>query len=179
MFLGCPLQGTRAGNAAQWHTMISGILRKHPSRTLLQDLNGSTKALFDTTHYFAKMIKTAPMQMMTACFWETQRTQILKGVPPARLLKRVLKTLDNTKAIVREAFSPVEKQLAETSGTQLVVEDSATITGNDKWPLDASHVMMNKFFGPSDANFHLVGSVIRKMVEKAHEIALNQREGTH
>ena len=45
-------------------------------------------------------------------------------------------------------------------------------------PLDASHSMMNKFHGPSDANFGLVSSAIKEMVETALKIALSQREGT-
>ena len=57
-------------------------------------------------------------------------------------------------------------------------EDSACLFGRPKQLLDAPHSIMNKFFGPNDANFGLVGTAIRKMVEKAHEIALNQREGT-
>ena len=43
-------------------------------------------------------------------------------------------------------------------------------------PLDAPHSMMNKFHGPDDANFGLVSSVIKEMVEKACEIALTQRQ---
>ena len=39
--------------------------------------------------------------------------------------------------------------------------------------------MMNKFHGPNDANFGLVSSAIKKIVEIAPEIALNQREGTY
>ena len=43
--------------------------------------------------------------------------------------------------------------------------------------LDASHTMLNKFYGPSDANFGLVSNAIKMMVEKAKSIALKQREG--
>ena len=43
--------------------------------------------------------------------------------------------------------------------------------------LDAPHSMMNKFSGPNDANFGLVGNAIRKMVEEANRIAVSQREG--
>ena len=39
--------------------------------------------------------------------------------------------------------------------------------------------MMNKFHGPSDANFGLVSSAIKKMVGVAPKIALNQREGIY
>ena len=107
VFLGSPLQGTRAGNAAQWHAMISGILGRHPSETLLQDLDGSTRALRETTHNFANMIRKPPMQMMTICFWETQKSQVLKAVLPARLPKLALKTLNSTKVIVRDPFASI------------------------------------------------------------------------
>ena len=82
--------------------MISGILGRHPSETLLQDLDGSTRALRQTTHNFAKMIRTPPMQMMTISFWETQKSQVLKAVLPARLLKLAPETLNSTKIIVRD-----------------------------------------------------------------------------
>lgn len=39
--------------------------------------------------------------------------------------------------------------------------------------------MMNKFSGPDDANFGLVRNAVKKMVEKAKEIAVSQREGIY
>lgn len=45
--------------------------------------------------------------------------------------------------------------------------------------LDAPHSMMNKFDGPSNANFLAVSNVIRDMVEKAKTIAVSQQEGIH
>ena len=44
--------------------------------------------------------------------------------------------------------------------------------------LDAPHAKMNKFFGPSDANFGLVSNTIKKMVEQAKTIAISQQQGT-
>ena len=61
---------------------------------------------------------------------------------------------------------------------QLVEQDSATILGQDNAALDATHSMTNKFDGPGDANFGLVGGTIKKMVGVALDIALSQREGT-
>ena len=107
MFLGCPLQGTRAGKAAQWHVMISGILGKYPSQTLLEDLDGSRKALRETTDHFVSMIKTPPMQIRTMCFWETRRSQVLKAVIPHYLPRRVLRRINRTEIIVRDTFASV------------------------------------------------------------------------
>ena len=45
--------------------------------------------------------------------------------------------------------------------------------------LDASHSMMNKFGGPSDANFGLVSDTIKEMAGKAKSIAASQREGIY
>ena len=56
-------------------------------------------------------------------------------------------------------------------------EDSACLFGRPKQILDAPHSMMNKFFGPSDANFLLVGNTIKFMVDEAKIIADSQREG--
>lgn len=62
---------------------------------------------------------------------------------------------------------------------QLVEEDSAVILGRGSMPLDAPHSMMNKFDGPSDANFCLVSSEIRQIVKEAKRIAVSQREGIY
>ena len=86
VFLGSPLQGTKAGKAAQWQAMLGGILNKGPSRTLLQDLDGSTRALRETSEKFVRMVTTPPMQTMTMCFWESHKTQVLKAVLPATTL---------------------------------------------------------------------------------------------
>ena len=45
--------------------------------------------------------------------------------------------------------------------------------------LDAPHSMMNKFFGPSDANFILVSDTVKEMVKEAREIVVSQRQGIH
>ena len=83
VFLGSPLQGTKAAKAAQWRAMLAGILNKQPSRTLLEDLDGSTRELRKTSERFVRMVTTPPMQTMTMCFWESQRTQVLRAVLPA------------------------------------------------------------------------------------------------
>ena len=57
-------------------------------------------------------------------------------------------------------------------------EESACLFGHPKQMLDAPHVMMNKFFGPSDANFGLVSNAIKTMVEQAKTIAFSQQQGT-
>ena len=101
VFLACPLQGTRAGSAAQWNAMISGIFRRDPSRTLLEDLDGSRKALRDTTDRFVKMINTAPMRMKTMCFWETRPSQVLKAVLPPYLTEH----FNSTRMIVRNPYA--------------------------------------------------------------------------
>ena len=160
--------------------MISGILGRHPSKTLLEDLDGSRKSLSRTTHLFANMIQKPPMQMMTMCFWESQPSQVLKAILPARFAKGVLKISKHTKMIVRDPLGPPFRTLIfDVDGTQLVEEDSATMTGYEKCSLDAPHSMMNKFHGPSDANFRLVSSAIKKMVGTAPKIALSQRKGTY
>ena len=107
VFLGSPLQGTRAAKAAEWHVMIAGILNRHPSQTLLQDLSGSTRALRETTHRFVKMITTPPFEIMTTCFWETQESQVLKAVLPTYLPTSVSRIFDGTKMIVRPFVSMV------------------------------------------------------------------------
>lgn len=100
VFLGSPLQGTKAGKGAQWRAMLGAILNKGPSQTLLEDLDGSTRALRDTSEKFVTMVTTPPMQTMIMCFWESQKTQVLRAVLPARTL-----TLRNSiKMIVSHHF---------------------------------------------------------------------------
>ena len=82
VFLASPLQGTRAGKAAQWQTMLAGILNKKPSKTLLEDLDGSTRVLRETSKKFVRMVTTPPMKTMTMCFWESQKTKVLKAIIP-------------------------------------------------------------------------------------------------
>lgn len=108
VFLGSPLQGTRASKAAEWHVMIAGILNRHPSQTLLQDLDGSTTVLRETTDQFVHMITTPPLQMMTMCFWETQKSQVLKAVLPTCLRNKVPRMFSSTKMIVRSPNSALD-----------------------------------------------------------------------
>ena len=86
VFLGSPLQGTKAGKGAQWRAMLGAILNKGSSQKLLEDLDGSTRALRDTSEKFVTMVTTPPMQTMVMCFWESQKTQVLRAVLPARTL---------------------------------------------------------------------------------------------
>ena len=58
-------------------------------------------------------------------------------------------------------------------------EDSACLFGFPDKMLDAPHSMMNKFSGPSDANFGLVSNAINEMVKQAKRIAVSQREGIY
>ena len=156
--------------------MIAGILNRHPSQTLLQDLDGSTRALRETTHRFVKMITTPPLEIMTTCFWETQKSQVLKAVLPTYLPTPVSRMFNDTKRIVRP-FNSIVHIKNDNNEIQLVEEDSATLLGRDNKPLDAPHSKMNRFYGPGDANFGLVSVDIRKMVNEAKRISINQREG--
>lgn len=63
--------------------MLGGILNNSPSQTLLQDLDGHTKALRDTSEQFLKIITAPPMQTMTMCFWESKKSQLARAVLPA------------------------------------------------------------------------------------------------
>ena len=96
VFLASPHQGSRAATAAHWQTMLAGILNKAPSQTLLQDLDGQTGALRETTRRFIEIIRKPQMKMMTHCFWETRPTQILNKILP----KSVASLSTVTKAVV-------------------------------------------------------------------------------
>lgn len=113
VFLGSPLQGTKAGKAAEWQAMLGAILNKGSSQTLLQDLDGSTRALRETSEKFVTMVTTPPMQTMTMCFWESKKTQVLKAVLPARIL-----TLrSSVKMIVSHYYLDCRTRLIKTGDT--------------------------------------------------------------
>ena len=85
--------------------MLAGILGESPSRTLLQDLDGSTKVLRETSERFVRMITNPPMQTMTMCFWESKKTQLAKAILP----KLTSKLLTGTKMIVSGLLLPIER----------------------------------------------------------------------
>ena len=92
VFLGSPLQGTRAGTAAQWRAMLGGILNNSPSQTLLQDLDGHTKVLRDTSEQFLEIISNPPMQTMTMCFWESKKSRLAKAILPIWISRHLTST---------------------------------------------------------------------------------------
>ena len=67
--------------------MLAGLLNKKPSKALLQDLDGVTKALRETTRRFIEITTKPQMQIMTMCFWETRPTNVLNKVLPRSLAK--------------------------------------------------------------------------------------------
>ena len=84
--------------------MLAGILSNSSSQTLLQDLDGHTKVLRDTSEKFFKMINSPPMQTMTMCFWESKKTQLAKAILPIWISKH----LTSTEMIVRGPLLPIE-----------------------------------------------------------------------
>ena len=73
--------------------MLAGVLNESPSQTLLQDLDGSTKALRETSERFVKMIATPPMRTMTKFFWESKQTQLANAILPAWITKSWTRTM--------------------------------------------------------------------------------------
>ncbi len=84
--------------------MLAGILGESPSQTLLQDLDGSTKALRETSERFVKMIAAPPMRTMTKCFWESKSSQLANAILPARITS----FLSITNIIVRRLLLSIE-----------------------------------------------------------------------
>jgi hypothetical protein len=80
IFLGTPLRGTRAKEAAEWKTFISGIVGKdhESSTTLIEDLAANSSNLESLVEDFGKL--TIKYGLEIRCFYETRKTQILKSV---------------------------------------------------------------------------------------------------
>ena len=72
--------------------MLGGILNNSPSQTLLQDLDGNTKVLRETSEQFLKIITAPPMQTMTMCFWESKKSQLAKAILSAWMSKHLTST---------------------------------------------------------------------------------------
>lgn len=88
--------------------MLAGVLNESPSQMLLQDLNGSTKVLRDTSERFVKMIAAPPMQTMTKCFWESKPSQLANAILPAWIVKSLTTFSTYTQMIVRRLVLPTE-----------------------------------------------------------------------
>ena len=87
--------------------MLTGVLNESPSKMLLQDLDGSTKVLRETSERFVRMIAAPPMQIMTKFFWESQKSQVANAILPARITG----ILTYTQMIVRRLVLPTEYSL--------------------------------------------------------------------
>ena len=88
IFLGTPLRGTAAWKAAELRTMVSRIMGKDPSATLIKDLDESSSTLEALVEEFGKM--TVRERLQIRCFYETRPTQISNAVlsrPIANLLE--------------------------------------------------------------------------------------------
>ncbi len=82
VFLGAPLRGTRAANAAQWRFLLAGIRGHEVSDTLITDLNQNSTVLRNLIQGFSAKAVKRELQLSITCFYETRKTEVLNAVLP-------------------------------------------------------------------------------------------------
>jgi hypothetical protein len=82
VFLATPLRGSGAAPAAQWRVFVSGIMGNNVSDKLIRDLDAKTGVLEHLVRVFAENANASWLKLPIHCFYETQRTEILRSLLP-------------------------------------------------------------------------------------------------
>ena len=100
MFLGAPLRGTRAANAARWRVVLAGIRGHETSDALIKDLEQNAHVLKHLIQTFSAMVIKPELRLKITCFYETRKTEILNAV----LSRSVTQFFPYTQEIVRPSY---------------------------------------------------------------------------
>ncbi|SCO92473.1 uncharacterized protein FRV6_16601 [Fusarium oxysporum] len=157
VFLATPFRCSDAAKQAQWQVVVGGIMGEQAPSQLVDDLNGRDKELHKITQLFAENARHNSIQIPIYCFYETKKTEIPRKFLRPRLATRV-------------------SSLFKKSQNILVTEYSACFEGFERLGLDATHACMNKFCGPTDANFVLVRDVIRRFADEASSVVKSRQK---
>ncbi|KAI1159510.1 P-loop containing nucleoside triphosphate hydrolase protein [Nemania serpens] len=139
VFLATPFRGSDGAKQAQWQVVVGGIMGNETSTQLVEGLNSNDKELRKLTQTLAELIHRDTVRLPVCCFYETEKTEMLKRLLSADLASRKI----------------------------LVTEQSACLDGVKRQSLNATHSGTNKFDGPDDANYILVKNVIRGLADDA------------
>ncbi|KAH7215414.1 hypothetical protein DER44DRAFT_820271 [Fusarium oxysporum] len=158
VFLATPFRGSDAAKQAQWQVIVGGIMGEQASSQLVDDLNSRDKELRKITQLFAENARRDSIQIPIYCFYETKKTEMLRKFLSPRSATSLASLFKKTQKI-------------------LVTDDSACLDTFDRLGLDATHSGMNKFRGPTDANFEHVRRAIRRFADKASSVVNGRQKG--
>lgn len=82
VFLATPFRGTDAVQPASWLVTIKGIMGEDASDKLIQDLERRHDHVYQRTQNFARILYTHSATLPVCCFYETQKTDIYRGILP-------------------------------------------------------------------------------------------------
>ncbi|ORY58756.1 P-loop containing nucleoside triphosphate hydrolase protein [Pseudomassariella vexata] len=153
VFLATPFRGSDAADQAGWQVVVGGIMGKQTSMRLVENLNNADKELRKLTQLFAEVARRGTVQLPVHCFFETQKTEMLRKFSLPRRL------IDVTSATMMGSTRKL-----------IVTQDSACLDTFDRQSLNATHSGMNKFPGPGDSNFKSVKEIVKKISNEAHSV---------
>ena len=80
IFLGTPFLGTRAVREVNWLLIVGGIMGDKVSKSLVKDLDARTGGVKKLVQEFAEIANASWLRLPIRCFYETQRTEVLRCV---------------------------------------------------------------------------------------------------
>ncbi|PQE15930.1 Tetratricopeptide-like helical domain protein [Rutstroemia sp. NJR-2017a BVV2] len=159
VFLATPFGGSDAASQAQWLVTVKGIMGEQSSDQLVRDLKEKHNFVRHRVQKFAEIAHADSVRLPVRCFYETKKTKLLR-----KLLSRNFAAKLSSSSTNKISFGVI---IASVDRKQLVTESSACLHGFPRQGLDAAHSEMNKFGGPEDLNFKLVGGSIKNLVQNA------------
>ncbi|KAF7549666.1 hypothetical protein G7Z17_g6223 [Cylindrodendrum hubeiense] len=149
VFLATPFRGTAFQDIAAWAEPILkawALLRNRSVTQLLDSVKGSTFDLEELVRTFTRLCQDKDYPCHVHTFYEKHVTILQHKFFPAYLLP---------------LFGQAKLLVDSSSATLDIVPDPM--------PLDRSHVLMNKFFGPEDSDYTAVAGKIQGIVWKIRE----------
>ncbi|KAM3077881.1 hypothetical protein ACMFMF_004300 [Clarireedia jacksonii] len=154
VFLATPFSGSEAAKQAQWLVAVKGIMGEQSSDQLVRDLEEKHDFVRQRVQNFTEIANAESVRLPVRCFFETKKTELLR-----KLL---------TKSLAARLSSRRTYKI-------LVAESSACLHGFRRQGLHAAHSGMNKFGGPEDPNFKLVGGSIKTLAQEASGVLKHRK----
>ncbi|KAF2235586.1 hypothetical protein EV356DRAFT_575695 [Viridothelium virens] len=137
IFLGTPFSGSDTAKAAEVRARLARAMRSESSDSLIRYVKNPRINLEETVEDFTRLAKDRKIPL--TCFYETRTSIVLNGLFPNRIVFLIPDWL--------KPWIPFAKPRI------LVPKNSASLHTFPSLPLQVKHSLLNKFFGPDDANF--------------------------
>ncbi|KAF7549262.1 hypothetical protein G7Z17_g6496 [Cylindrodendrum hubeiense] len=140
IFLATPFRGSDAARQAQWKVVVGGIMGRQTSYQLIDDLNNQDKELHKITQSFAEIAGPESVQIPIRCFYETKKTELLRGLvteSSACLDTFERRGLDATHSGMNKFHGPEDANFQQVKVVMKILADKASSVVNDrqKFPL--------------------------------------------